>query len=245
MLIGSEIKISQDGSLAFGEEIFYPEPDVYYLENILDVVYHKPETLNKHPLYCTYLGVYKEKDSLLFQEMQLRYDLTVILPGLNANEFNKTSGHFFSLKPDSHETYAAIYEVLWGEGLFLLQKNNRADEAEEVRVISAKKEDKVFIPPGYGLVLINTVQDNLVVSSLVNSKADFLHTPFAQKQGAAYYYIMSENQKPDFIKNPRYSQSVGLELLGAPSVSIPFDELKGKGLYQTFTDNPKHFNALR
>ncbi|MFA5536382.1 MAG: glucose-6-phosphate isomerase family protein [Bacillota bacterium] len=245
MFIGSEIEILQDGSLAFGEDIFYPDPDVYYLEDSLDVMYQKPEQLDKHPLYCTYMGVYKKQDSLLFQEMHLRHDLTMVFPGLTANEFYKTPGHFLSLKPDSHETYVAIYEVLWGEGLFLLQKNNRSGEAEEARVISAKKGDKVFIPPSYGLVLINIGQDKLVTSGLVNVKADFIYEPFIQKQGAAYYYIVNENQKPDFIKNPRYAQTVGLELLGAPSVSLPFDELKEKNLYQTFVDNPKLFNAFK
>lgn len=245
MFVGSGINISQDGSLTFEEGIFYPEPDAYYLENLLSVLFHRPEAFQNNPLYYTYHGVYKEGDLAIFQEMNLRYDLTMILPGFTENEFNKTAGHFFSLKPESHETYVELSEVLWGEAIFLLQKNNRAGEPEVVRAISAKKGDKVFTPPGYGLVLINPGEDTLVIARLVSTKADFLNEPFAQKQGAAYFYIKCESQKADFVKNPQYSQSASLELLGAPSVNLPFEGLREKNLYQAFVDNPKLFSPLK
>lgn len=245
MLIGKKISVSDNGFLSFEEDIVFPEPDIRYLEDALNVLYGKPEPNENPPLYYIYRGVSQEADVDLFEEGQLRYDLQVIPPGLNEREFNKTLGHFHPSKPNSKETYTEYHEVLTGEALFLLQKNNRTGEAEEVRVVAAKKGDRVYIPSGFGHVIINPGDQVLVTGHLVNSIFEPLYQPFAEKQGAAYYYILTEHEKGDFVKNPHYSQSTGLEMVSAPNVSQPVELPEGKSLYQAFIDNPKLFAMLK
>lgn len=245
MYIGKEISVLENGMLSFAEDIIYPEPDIRYLEDALHVLYHRPETFENRPLYYMYRGVYREEHQSLFEEAHLRYDLTVILAGLVGGEFIKTIGHFHPIKPNSHETYPEYYEVLSGETLVLLQKNNRAGEPEEVRVIAAKKGDRVFVPPGFGHITINPGEEPLVMGNLVNSTFDSLYEPFAEKHGAAYYYILTEHEKGDFVKNPHYAQSPGLELVCAPNLPQPIEVIKDKTLYQAFVDNPIQFSILK
>lgn len=245
MFIGKEINVLESGMLSFAEDIIYSEPDIRYLEDILNVLYNRPEIFKNRPLYYLYRNVLKTEDENIFETTNLSYDLTVLLPGLIAQEFAKTSGHFHPLKPNSNETYAEYHEVLSGEALYLLQKNNRAGEPEEARVVAAKKGDWVFIPPGYGHVTINPSEEPLVMGSLVNNNFAALYEPFAEKQGAAYYYILTENDKADFVKNPHYTQSAGLELVSAPSLNQPVETIKDKSLYQAFVNNQKQFNFLK
>ncbi|NLC76057.1 MAG: glucose-6-phosphate isomerase [Clostridia bacterium] len=244
MYIGNEINVTENGFLTFADDIIHQEPDIRYVEDVLKVLYHRPEHFDNCPLYYIYRGVCKEEHRPLFEETNLRYDLTVILPGRIGQEYYKTVGHFHSLKPNSNETYTEYYEVLDGEALFLLQKNNRSGEPDQVMVIAAQKGDLVFIPPGFGHVTINPGEEPLVTANLVSNNLSPLYEPFADKHGAAYYYILTENDKADFVKNPHYIQSVGLELVCAPNLNQPI-EIGYKNLYQAFVDNPKQFNLLR
>lgn len=244
MYIGKEINVSENGLLTFADDIIHQEPDIRYIEDILKVLYHRPEHFDNCPLYYIYRGICKEDDQSIFEETNLRYDLTVILPGLIGQEYFKTMGHFHPPKPNSNETYTEYYEVLGGEALFLLQKNNRSGEPDQVTVIAAQKGDLVFIPSGFGHVTINPGEEPLVIANLVSNSFDPLYGPFADKHGAAYYYILTENDKADFVKNPHYTQSTGLELVCAPHLAQPV-EIGYKNLYQAFVDNPKLFNLLK
>ncbi|HHW07149.1 MAG TPA: glucose-6-phosphate isomerase [Clostridia bacterium] len=244
MYIGKEITVLENGLLSFADDIVHPEPEIRYLADVLNVLYHRPEDFDNVPLYYIYRGVMKEEDRDLFPEHNLRYDITVILPGLIEREYYKTVGHFHPLKPNSNETYSEYYEVLAGEALYLMQKNNRSGEPEEVRVVAAKKGDRVYIPSGFGHVTINPGDEPLVTANLVNGSMEPNYQPFAEKQGAAYYYILTEHNKGDFVKNPNYLQSCGLELVCAPNLPQPV-ELNNKSLYQAFVEQPKQFQFLK
>lgn len=244
MYIGKEINVLDNGLLSFTEDIVYQEPDIRYLEDAIKVLYDKPDHFDNCPIYYIYRGICREEHLPLFEEANLRYDLTVILPGQIGREYFKTIGHFHPVKPNSNETYTEYYEVLGGEALFLLQKNNRSGEPDQVMVVAAQKGDLVFIPPGFGHVTINPGEKPLVTANLVSSHLTPDYQPFAEKQGAAYYYISTESDKGDFVKNENYVQSVGLELVCAPNLEQPID-IGPKNLYKAFIDNPKQFNILK
>src|SRR5690606_21030422 len=113
-----------------------------------------------------------------------------------------------------------------------------------VRVVAAKKGDRVYIPSGFGHVTINPGDEPLVTANLVSPQVEPNYQPFAEKQGAAYYYIRTEHNKADFVKNPNYLQSCGLELVCAPNLPQPVDT-PHKSLYQAFVEQPKQFNFLK
>jgi glucose-6-phosphate isomerase len=244
MYIGKEINVLDNGLLSFTEDIVYQEPDIRYLEDIIKVLYHRPDHFENCPLYYIYRGVSRHEHRSLFEEANLRYDITVLLPGQIGQEYYKTIGHFHPNKPNSNETYTEYYEVLGGEALFLLQKNNRSGEPDQVMVVAAQKGDLVFIPPGFGHVTINPGEDPLITANLVSDEIIPDYEPFVAKHGAAYYYISTENHKGDFVKNTNYAQSTGLELVCAPNLAQPI-EIGYKNLYKAFIDNPKQFNILK
>ncbi|MBZ4687370.1 MAG: glucose-6-phosphate isomerase, archaeal [Clostridia bacterium] len=244
MLPGKEYCVSEKGSLKFSEGIIAPEPDICRIKDALGVLYEKVEPSDE-PLYYTYKGVYKKEDIFIFAENNLRYDITVLPPGKIGREYIKTLGHFHPKKNNGTDTYSEYYQVLLGEALFLLQKNNLSGEVEEITVVEAKKGDKVFIPPDYGHLAINPSEDFLVLANLASTESEEIFEPFQLKHGAAFYYIEGENGKGDWVKNPNYKTSVGLKMKGAPNLEQPVQMVREKGLYESFLEKPQEFNMLK
>lgn len=244
MIMGQDFELTGDGLLNFSENIYAPEPAVRRLKDAGDVLY-KSVPLNDRPLYYMYRGVHQRQDRSLFLDNDIRYDLTVVLPGLINREYIKTIGHFHPLKPQSSETFPEYYEVLNGEALYILQKNNRSGEVEEIMAVEAKKGDKVYIPPNYGHITINPGEAPLIMANLIESNFSSLYQPFADKRGAAYYCIKGDNGKREFVKNEQYHNSVGLKLVAAPSLEQPVYMPEGVGLYHAFGEDPQSFSLLK
>ncbi|MHB1418266.1 MAG: glucose-6-phosphate isomerase family protein [Bacillota bacterium] len=245
MILGKDFSISAEGLLTFEEEIIHPEPDVRRLEEAMEVLYDQAILPDNRPLYYMYREVVYPEDLELFRDHQIRYDITVILPGIIGREFIKTVGHFHPVKPHSSETYPEYYEVLSGEALYLLQKDTRDGDVEEIMVIEAKKGDKVYVAPGYGHITINPGEQPLVMANLVERNFSSLYEPFRLKRGAAYYCVREEIDKRDFIKNPTYKNSVGLQMIAAPTLIQQTDILKEKNLYQAFIMAPEALQFLK
>lgn len=245
MLLGIEWDLAPDGKLIFADNIHHPEPDIRYYRDAKNVYMERTDDPGDKPLYYMYRGVVREGDQEIFAQNGLRYDLTVILPGKIGREYHKTVGHFHPNKPNHTETYAEYYEVLAGEALYILQKNSRSGEVEEIMAIEAKKGDKVFIPPNYGHVTINPGDTPLVMANLIENSFKSLYEPFEAKKGAAYYYVETESGRGDFLKNPNYHNSVGLKIMAAPSLEQPIPLNKEQGLYENFLANPELFTILK
>lgn len=244
MIIGKDFTLTDKGTLIFNEAITYPEPDVRRLKDATHVLEQEVEP-DDTPLYYMYRGVCFKEHRSLFADNNIRYDLTVLVPGKIGREYIKTVGHFHPLKANGTETFPEYYEVLSGEAIYLLQKNARSGDVEEVIVVEAKAGDKVFIPPGYGHVTINPGDSHLVMANLIESNFVSNYGPLAEKHGAAYYYIQDENGKNQWIKNQHYVNSVGLKICAAPSLSHPTEAVKNRTLYEAYIAEPKAFNFLK
>lgn len=245
MLIGIDLDLAPDGKLIFAENIQHPEPDTRYYGDAKKVYMDPTDDPEDKPLYYMYRGVYRQGDQEIFAQRGIRYDLTVILPGKIGQEYHKTVGHFHPNKPNNSESYAEYYEVLAGEALYILQKNSRSGEVEEIMAIEAKKGDKVFIPPNYGHVTINPGDTPLVMANLIDDSFKSLYEPIEAKKGVAYYFVETETGRGDFVKNPNYHNSVGLKIMAAPSLEQPIPLNMEKTLYENFIADPEPFALLK
>jgi glucose-6-phosphate isomerase len=245
MLFGKDLYLSNDQQIEFTEEMIHPEPEVNYLRDVIQVFNEKINEVNDQLLYYVYRRIYNKEDEQLFLESGVSYDLLVLLSGKVGQEYYKTRGHFHVNKPNMPDAYPEFYEVLSGEAILMLQKNSRSGEVEEIMAVEAQTNDIVYIPPGYGHVIINSTDQPLVVGSLLASKLKYVTEPFIVKNGAAFYYIEMESGRADFIKNPNYHNSVGLQVLAAPNMMIPFELDEEKNLYDNYVHNPEKFSILK
>jgi len=174
-------------------------PDIRSCSELLSVM-ADPDCRCEGPAYEMFRGLFKnDQDKDWLNTHQIRYDVTRIPGQVICGEWIKTKGHYHQVAPDGH-AYPEIYEVLEGEALYLLQKQDLSD----IILVKAKAKDLVLIPPGYGHVTINPSKDTLLMANLVSSAFTSEYLPFETLQGAAYYLFADGRRE----KNPRYPDTI-------------------------------------
>ncbi len=151
-------------------------------------------------------------------------NITVWEPGTICGEYIKTYGHYHVGQLDEN------YNILFGEGIALLQKlsvdeNGEmvADRVEEFKAIVTKPGDKIYMAPGYGHLLANTGSTYFVTAD--DSPVDFEERDPASFPGHAdyklvqqmrgfAYYVIEYNGKPVLKRNPNYTQILKEDLGG-------------------------------
>lgn len=141
------------------------------------------------------LGV---KDPYFVIRGEAGQNITIITPGLNGQEFNKTYGHFHKYQE------VEIYHVVYGQGVLIMQRNDENGEAKEIKVVSLRPGTTVEVPAGYGHTLINVGKIYLVVIDNAPNEPnvnDF--EPIKVKQGFVYY-VVDKKGEVGFEPNPHY-----------------------------------------
>lgn len=169
------------------------KPEIRFLKDMHEMLYDQDWAGKTNPdseLYYIYRGK-KEKGDL-------RYDITIIPPQMLGKEYVKTKGH-------SHPE-EETFEVLTGEVIFLLQK------IPKVKIIKAKKGDKIKIPSNWGHVAINPSKTKtLKLANWLKKTAKGNYNLFVKNKGACYFYT-----EDGWIKNRNYAEVVKLENTHGP-----------------------------
>jgi glucose-6-phosphate isomerase, archaeal len=203
------------------------EPDIRWLYDLRDVIYDQNwlATAKNTELYYMYRDLFLSKaDGERLREQGVRYDITIIPPGMLGSEYVKTIGHYHPLVPGEGVTFPEIYEILEGEALYLLQKLDLSD----VVAVNASAGDKVLVPPGYGHITINRSNKILKMANFVARDFSSLYGPIKDKAGGAYYFISA-----GWIKNERCPESAELrsaEALDSAKLRS-LGLIKGKEMY--------------
>lgn len=207
------------------------------LEELKEVLFNKNllNDSNKNDiLYRMFRAAGQEKEQTIFGAHNIRYDVTVMEHYDLGGEFNKTLGHYHPIcKKDL--AYPELYEVISGEVLYLLQKKME-DGHYDVKLIHAKKGDKVIMEPDYGHISINIGKERLIEANLVNATFASDYAPIKELHGGAVYVT----EKKNVIINKNYGR-VSITHMDAPK--IPFLD-QGKSLYDEYIAHPEHFIFL-
>lgn len=177
-------------------------PSVRSLKDIADIIIDKKwlgKTNNEISLYYMFRDISKKDDKKTIEKNNLRYDITVIPPNRLGREYIKTAGHAHPLIPNTSTTYTELYEVISGEGLYLLQKTD-GNKVRDAYFIKAKAGQKIIIPPDYSHITINTKNKTLIMSNWVARNFTSLYENMRAMKGAAYYVTTEKT-----IKNPAYT----------------------------------------
>jgi len=176
------------------------KPDIRMLSDIEAVLLDR-EILKggDRELYYMYRDLaLSRSDHDTIHEHGLRYDITIIPPAMLGREYVKTLGHYHPAVPGTDMSYPEVYEVLSGEGHYLLQKLTGGSVVDVV-LVRASAGDIVIIPPDYGHVTINTSNKELKMANWVSREFSSVYEPYLELHGAAYYLTEDE-----FIANPGY-----------------------------------------
>lgn len=226
----SGLPLKLDGSkLVFGEMADYSVSS-RTIEELRDVLIDKNANGPKE-CYYMYRDVYLPTHKELFRQQNIRYDITVLVPGKIGSEFVKTHGHHHANVPGTQLTYPEVYEVLQGNATFVAQSET------EFFVCEAKAGQKFVVPPNFGHVTINSGKDALVIANLVERNFQSNYEEFKARRGACYYLTQKGWQKNENygvqppLKKVKPTKATKLGLAKAP-------------LYSAFVKSPKKFAWL-
>jgi glucose-6-phosphate isomerase len=141
------------------------------------------------PLYLMYRDGVLPQDQKIARQLEIRYDITVLLPVRLGREFNKTKGHYHSeYKPGL--CYPELYQVLEGHAHVLLQKRD-GERITDVVLVIAHEGEIVLVPPNYGHITINPTEQTLKMANWVSTKVESFYEPFEQMGGGAYFELVT------------------------------------------------------
>ncbi len=187
-------------------------PQVRTLREMQSVIFDKEWLRGANvdqSLYCMYRDCVLPEDQEIARQLEIRYDITVLLPVRLGRECNKTKGHYHSeYKPGL--CYPELYQVLEGQAHILLQKPS-ADTVSDVRVIVAHEGQIVLVPPNYGHITINPTDKTLKMANWVSTRVQSFYEPFETKGGGAYWELCDG----EFIPNPNYHSLPPLRVASA------------------------------
>lgn len=191
----------------------YGDPQVRTLREMRSVVFDKDWLRTAdldQPLYLMYRDCVLPQDKKIAQELEVRYDITVLLPVCLGREYNKTKGHYHSeYKPGL--CYPELYQVLEGEAHVLLQKRF-GETVSDVMLVVAHEGQIVLVPPNYGHITINPAGKILRMANWVSTKVQSFYEPFEAQGGGAYFELSDGQLRP----NPTYGALPPLRVVSAP-----------------------------
>ncbi|MFC1646056.1 glucose-6-phosphate isomerase family protein [Candidatus Omnitrophota bacterium] len=224
--LGMDVKFNpQEYKLIFDNNPAVRKPAVRTIEQMKDVLADSSVSMPKE-LYFMYRDVYCSKDNDTIRKHKLRFDVTVIKPGMLGREFMKTAGHYHP------KSYPELYEVVYGEALCLQQRadKNDATKIKEVIVVRAKQGQKIICLPNFGHILINLSDKPLITSNWVSSEFSSEYELYKKGQGAVYY-AFSDQGDLVWEKNNFYKEVPAITFL------TPCDDIAEFGLK---TDTPMY-----
>ena len=158
--------------------------------------------------YSKFKQLDNEED--LYKKKGFKINFYTLQPNLAGIEYVKT-------RATRSEKYPRIFDFVYGGGTVLLQKNNGIRDTRIIK-INVKKKEKIIVPAGYDIVVVNTRQNsNLIFVEYTSIKAN-PRVVLDERNGLAYY-IIRKNAKQETVRNPSY------KMIGIPE-KIDWDNVR-------------------
>ncbi len=249
-ICGLPIKFDPDTmQVSFGKGIADPLCGTRELEALRPLLLDQ-EAEGPECLYWMYRYLFAKGDrDLLLGKHRLRYDMSCFVPGMLGREYMKTSGHYHPPVFEGGIGYPEVYEVIYGEAVFLMQ---RVDDYQagpgEVKVLdviamAAGPGDKAIMPPDYGHVTIITGDEPLMMVNWVSDDFSSFYGSTEACHGFAHYLI-EEDGSPKFIPNETYTQDVPELRYAVPKEVPELGLVKDEPMYLACRENPHLFAFL-
>ena len=226
--------ISNFKNINFSKNIEFEKEFLYNIDSlnneVLDIQKNK-----KTPLFKIFYSIHKNYDKLLFKSTNISSDLFVLYPKFLGREYAKTPS--ISLSNKGFNFNEILFEVLNGEGYFILEN---LDDIQEIKVIKVKKGSKILIPKNFVFEMINTSKDeNLIAINLKQKNLEYKFNTLNKNYGFTIYLT-----KTGFIRNQNLSPMYHIEdYIGDYLEDYSFE--KEDTIYKQFTKLSEKFNFLK
>jgi glucose-6-phosphate isomerase len=234
--------------VSFGKGMRRPSYDTRELDALRPVLMD-PDAVGPEVVYWMYRNCGRLVDAALLEAYDLRYDVSAFVSARFGPEYMKTSGHYHPDIPGQRIAYPEVYEIIYGEALYVLQKV--ADygapparvQVEDIIIARVRAGQKAIMPPGYGHVTVNTLDRPLVMSNWVSDRFSSFYGSVEECQGFAQY-VVERDGEPAYVKNERYKRDLPeirfAQVQEVPELGVTWDT----PLYQACAEAPERFEFL-
>ena len=154
----------------------------------------------------------------------------------------RSQGHIHKISPRSGMSTPEVYEIWNGEGVILMQESAK-DNPGKCYAVYAKRGEVVIVPPGWAHATISVNPDKpLIFGAWCDRAYGFDYDDVRKHKGLAWYPVMNEKNKIEWIENELYERS---ELIcKKPGHYKEFGIVPGKSIYETFEKDPHAFSYV-
>ena len=223
--------------MRFGDGIAVGKKSVRIWKEMREFVENPSAEPTREEVYYVFRSVSETRDASRIKEKGLRYDITIIPPGLfvsKRREYFRTAGHYHPSKTETGIAYPEVYEVLYGRGQFLLQRPSPDNPAilSEMYIIEAGPGEKVLMPPGFGHISVNAGDAALVLANWIADAFQYDYEPYKKFKGGGYWLVEGFIQNTiEFEKNHNYGEVPEIKKL-RPKELPEFGLIRGKPMYE-------------
>ena len=192
-------------------------------------------------LYQMYNGVYRKEHQALFARHRLKYEYTMISALTIGGECNKTHGHIHVHRDGLARGMGEVYEVLHGEGVFLMFTLD-PDERASVIVLHTRPGDRFMIPPRYYHLTVNTGTEPFIFGDLISMDTRGDYGLLKERNGAP---IKAFREGPGICwkTNPAYGPLRDVRFVTTADLDWE-PRLPDAPLYAAFLADPERFHFL-
>lgn len=248
--IGLNVTLTDANLLTFGNEVSYEKFSTRRKSDLASVVADQSLPLNDDQAYFMYRNVRLAADENDLKRKSLRFDLTVIPPGMLGKEYIKTLGHYHPKKPGTSYFYPELYYVVSGQATYILQKKMDENRVEDVIMARVKAGNPIIMPPGYGHVTVNELKEPLVMANWVEASFESDYSDYEKLQGAAYYLIDTfgtaktvANEK--YYNTPRIKEMKSMPELFKDILALPIYQYRQNELLDSMVDLTKYDQMMQ
>ncbi len=234
--------------VSFGPGMRMPQYSTRELDALRPVLMD-PDVEGPDVIYWMYRNCGCPEDAALGEAYNLRYDISTFRSVMLGPEYMKTSGHYHPQIPGKTEAYPEVYEVLHGQALYVMQivddygASPEEVVVEDVIMCRVSAGQKIIMPPGYGHVTVNELDEPLLMSNWVSNRFSSFYGSVEEARGFSWY-VVNDGGKPSYLENKNYVQGVPAvrwaEVQEVPELGLTWDT----PLYRACAEAPEKFEFL-
>ncbi len=230
-----------------------PVPALKHLDELRPVL-RDPACEGPDIVYWMYRDISLPRAAGLKKATGLRYDISVFRGEMLGTEFFKTAGHYHPYIPSLNWKYdlswPEVYEVLYGEAIYLLQKvddiyrDRFYGNVEDFIIVHAKPGQKVVMPPNYGHVTVNPNPGKpLVMANWVCDWFKSYYDPVEAARGFGWYRVATgAGKKATWVPNTNYKQPLPAVREAKTLTCEALGLCEGEPMYPVAASKPKKFD---
>lgn len=233
-------------------ELYFPKPEltrstVYFVRSLSEMhdIYHDDELLQKgivssqktvHRIYRT-IG-----DTEEIVKSDLKYDITVILPGDWDRQLPTTTGHYHLPIEGNSSTIPSpdFYQLISGNVMAILQRET--EKGTEVLILQPKIGDWVLIPGEYAHSVVNIGKKPAVFANVCVRTPHLNYKPILERRGMGVYVTRNDSDGSIEIVRNRNYEKIAFVAMGQSQPNIPNLIIDKQSLFELLNS---HLDDLR